>query len=267
MNTIKQKLRSRTGASITFALLLFLVCAVLCSVILAASTAAAGRMSKIAETDQRYYSVTSAAEVLTDLIDGKTVSIVEVTVTPYTTTYSNGTQSGGPTPGTPVTSCYIVEEQDVTDSLLTDANKIGGSITIDSFPKDAAKSVYNGTPVANRSLTLTSAFSGAAGMEYDALSVAMRENIDTDGNISFTLYNKYKGKDASGVKDSESGSRYTLSVSFGADKNVTSGSKTEILRTETNADGSYTVYSQTTDTVITTLTWNLNGITTAGGGA
>ncbi|NLC32861.1 MAG: hypothetical protein GX781_06145 [Clostridiales bacterium] len=45
---IMNKLRSRTGASISFALLLFLVCAVLCSVILTAATAASGRMSSLA---------------------------------------------------------------------------------------------------------------------------------------------------------------------------------------------------------------------------
>ena len=65
-NRILTKLRSRTGASITFALLLFLVCAVLSSVIIVAASAAAGRMSGIAEADQRYYAVTSAAELLRD---------------------------------------------------------------------------------------------------------------------------------------------------------------------------------------------------------
>ena len=67
MKRIRRKLNSRKGASITFALLLFLVCAVLSSVIIVAATAASGRMSKIAETDQRYYAVTSAAELLKNL--------------------------------------------------------------------------------------------------------------------------------------------------------------------------------------------------------
>ena len=68
-NRILDKLRSRTGASISFALLLFLVCAVLCSVILTAATAASGRMSNMAETDQRYYAGTSAAELMKELIN------------------------------------------------------------------------------------------------------------------------------------------------------------------------------------------------------
>ena len=79
MHKLKQKLKSQTGASITFALLLFLVCAVVGSVVLTAGTAAAGRMSKIAEMDQRYYSVNSAAKLLIKLIDGeeKAVTIIK----------------------------------------------------------------------------------------------------------------------------------------------------------------------------------------------
>ena len=72
---ISAKLKDQSGASITYALLLFLVCAVVSSVVLAAGTAAAGRMSKAVETDQRYYAVTSAARVLKEQLDGKTNTI------------------------------------------------------------------------------------------------------------------------------------------------------------------------------------------------
>ena len=77
MNRIREKIRSQTGASLTFALLIFLVCAVVGSAVLVAGTAASGRMSKIAEMDQRYYSVNSAAKLLIELIDGEAVTIIE----------------------------------------------------------------------------------------------------------------------------------------------------------------------------------------------
>ena len=70
-----QKLKSQTGASITFALLLFLVCTVISSVVIVAATTAAGRMSQLPEMDQRYYAVTSAARLLQHEIDGKTVKV------------------------------------------------------------------------------------------------------------------------------------------------------------------------------------------------
>ena len=78
MQAVRNKIRSRRGASLTFALLLFLVCAVIGSVVLTAGTVAAGRMAQVAEMDQRYYSVNSAARLLIDLIDGKEVTIVEI---------------------------------------------------------------------------------------------------------------------------------------------------------------------------------------------
>lgn len=75
------KLKSNIGASISFALLLFLVCAVVGSVVLAAGTAASGRISELAEADQRYYSVTSAAELLKDTLDGQTHEVVRSKIT------------------------------------------------------------------------------------------------------------------------------------------------------------------------------------------
>ena len=55
LNRIMRKLNSERGASITYALLIFLVCAVVGSSVLVAGTAASGRMSKVPENDQRYY--------------------------------------------------------------------------------------------------------------------------------------------------------------------------------------------------------------------
>ncbi len=74
MRAIHTKLRSERGASITFALLLFLVCAVVASVVLTAGTAASGRLSQQAESDRRYYSVSSAARLLQTEIESTAVT-------------------------------------------------------------------------------------------------------------------------------------------------------------------------------------------------
>ena len=89
MNRIKKKLRSQTGASLTFALLLFLVCAVVGSAVLVAGTAASGRLAGLADYEQRYYAVNSAAELLAEEITaGKTtVTMTRTTKTPITKTY------------------------------------------------------------------------------------------------------------------------------------------------------------------------------------
>ena len=76
--SIRRKLGSDAGASITFALLLFLVCAMVSAVVLVAATTASGRMAGIAEADQRYYAVTSAAELLKDVMSEKTVTVMTI---------------------------------------------------------------------------------------------------------------------------------------------------------------------------------------------
>ena len=84
-----KKLKSENGASISFALLLFLVCATAGAVVLAAGTAAAGRLSQMVNMDKRYYSASSAAALLANEIEGKKVTIVRSRVEKVeeTTTY------------------------------------------------------------------------------------------------------------------------------------------------------------------------------------
>ena len=80
MNAMKNKIKSQRGASITFALLIFLVCAVVSSVVIVAATTAAGRMSEQADMDERYYAVNAVARQLIDIMDGKEV-VLEYTKT------------------------------------------------------------------------------------------------------------------------------------------------------------------------------------------
>lgn len=81
INRLQLKITSQSGASITYALLLFLVCATVSSVILAAGTAAAGRMSQSVDGDQRYYAVTSAARLLKDVYEEYEIRIEKKTIT------------------------------------------------------------------------------------------------------------------------------------------------------------------------------------------
>ena len=63
---MRSKLRSGKGASITFALLAFLACAVVSAVLLAAASVASGRIGGLAASDRRYYAVASAAQLFCD---------------------------------------------------------------------------------------------------------------------------------------------------------------------------------------------------------
>ncbi len=256
IQTIKNKLHSRTGASVSFALLLFLVCAVLCSVIITASTAASGRMSRISESDQRYYAVTSAAGLLQDLIDGKTVSVVTVTTTPCRTKYINGAPGDTETDEENIsTETYLVADKDageITEADLTDSTRID-AVTADSFPTDAAKNVFYGAAGSDRTLTLT-LNSSDPGVDAELLTVLLTEEIDDAGNIVFSIS---KG---SGSSDSR---RYTIRAAFTADQIVTNGTKTEVISSTAIDENSYYQESRTIEISIMTLTWNLNSISTA----
>ena len=95
MNAMKNKIKSQRGASITFALLLFLVCAVISSAVIVAATAAAGRLSTMEEMDERYYAVTDACELLCKRLDGKTVT-VQYTIKEDGTVSATADVSGNP---------------------------------------------------------------------------------------------------------------------------------------------------------------------------
>lgn len=113
MDKLNIKLRSQKGASLSIALLLFLVCMVVGAIILTAGTTASGRLSKLTEMDQRYYSVTSAAEILSQELSRETVTIerIKTTTTTVTTDYAvdYDEESGETTvtPGSPSTNTDV----------------------------------------------------------------------------------------------------------------------------------------------------------------
>ena len=67
---LKHKLASERGASLSMALMLFLVCSVVASIALTASTASVGRLSRLEDAEKSYYHVTSAASVVWDILQG-----------------------------------------------------------------------------------------------------------------------------------------------------------------------------------------------------
>lgn len=182
---ISKKLRSDSGASITFALLLFLVCAILSAVILVAGTTAAGRMSNLAETDQSYYSVTSAAELLKDELDGQKVSIIDDvvynrpmdTITSYDVYYDNGE------PGTPTSADENVEPEISGDSGTNTVLSSDFAYELAGRYKDKGKG------------DKTVEYNLSSEPVKQALTVYITEYMDEQGNVEFTIHNtKYTMK-------------------------------------------------------------------------
>ena len=144
---------------------------------------------------------------------------------------------------------YIVPDKkaseiDETDDYIAE-NLIGDSGFVnDTIRKDAAMKVNAGETLIDRVLALESTFHSTAGLDYDALAVTISEKLDTDGNITLTIYN---AKNAKG-EDSTVGDRYTLILPFGVDRSESTNTKTENVSSTAVSDTEYTVVTKTTKT-------------------
>ena len=295
MQAIKRKLRSRRGASLTFALLLFLVCAVLSSVIIVAASTAAGRMSNLADTDQRYYSVTSAAELMKDLMKEPVTIVQSETVTQNTikTVQIIKVQADNPSgnPEDPPIEIENITESEMTQTLpkvtadylinkdrnsilesddLNDNSKIRengarttGSVMLDSIINDAAYRCSFDTDNLLKQkdgdvdrANKTRILMLSAGDSEKMLAVEIRETVDQNGAITLTIKNV-------------NGDPYTLELTFVAQKST--GNKTNPIKIkeqvatehgETEEGNPMTIITTTTTKVSTktkstTYNWKL----------
>lgn len=263
MKTIRQKLQNQKGASITFALLLFLVCAVISSVVIVAGTTAAGRMKNMAEMDQRYYSVASAAGIIQEMFDGKKVEVVRKTTTTKTTKYTVTT--------TEEETTTVVDKVDNGEPTITVTikEKNGTSSTepttlLSSLIGELVNTTTTGTwrkisePV-EKNLGLTGRIGDE---EVENLKCTIKLTMATDGSLTVVVSNDNPKEN------------YKLSLWFGADikQNTDTNTKTGTPDTEgyDNTDDSVVQYSVTdtiTESVTTTVTWKLNGIQKVRAGA
>lgn len=168
MQAIRNKLKTQKGASITFALLLFLVCAVISSVVIVAATTAAGRMSQLPQMDQRYYAVTSAANLLRKEIDDKRVTVE----------YDKKTKTTKIIKVETIDSNGIATTKDISKldsfNLLTDA-----SIEMTEILNDE-------THALSRDYTLTSDEMG------ESVKCDITETLEKDGLLTFWIKNVNK---------------------------------------------------------------------------
>ena len=202
---VKAKLKSESGASITFALLIFLVCAVVGSVLLTAGTAASGRMSELARMDQRYYAVTSAAELLRDLLENETVTVVK------TSPLSDSSGSGE--------TKYYINGQ-VIDATGASFDSIAKAAAYDYLVRESAGS----------STSLKLEVNGEGSLA--PLSVDIQQELGSDGTLTFSI-SSIPG-DRGGSGSGNDSSVYTMKISFTADVVSMEGTNAQTdTRTET----------------------------------
>lgn len=118
LNAIKNKLQSKSGASIIIALLFFLICSVIGGIVLVSANANAGRLSHTRQEQQAYLTASSAVRLVREELKGLQFShIIVVEETPLVMNIiSDDTQLTAP-PGKVVFSTQVESlANDVTNS-------------------------------------------------------------------------------------------------------------------------------------------------------
>ncbi len=201
MNKMKRKLRSQTGASLTFALLLFLVCAVVGSVVLVAGTAASGRLAGLADYEQRYYAVNSAAELLAEEITaGKTTvtmtrtetetGIVRTTLADGSTpTETAGTKSTAFLPtGSPISCNAIPKSGSFHGSTKTILESLAKKLVIKN--ENDLEASWDSLPDSFEAIAYTISADEKPGITVNIRAqLAINKDHDKKGNLTLTIEN------------------------------------------------------------------------------
>lgn len=245
MKRAAEKLKSSRGASLMLALLAFLICAVLGSVVLTAGTASAGRFAELGEMEQRYYAVTSAAELLRDKLcdtSGSAITwsrtTVKTTVTPFTLD-----ADGNMTLGTPATTTnnptYNPDPLPVAATLsgmLAEYYLFSGATTNDarwaSLTRDYSTPLPSPPSIPNMTLTVSTDTDGD-------LTVNIEPTLNPDGSLTLKINNE----------KNKANYQYTLKMTLTPAPEI---EKLPLAETTTFATGT----NQITETVTTTETVN-----------
>ncbi len=270
---MKHKLQSQRGAAITFALLIFLVCAVVGSVVLGAGTAAAGRISGLPKSDQRYYSVTSAARLFEEQFAGtnvtvtrtQTYTVTETTPIKYDT--STGTYSYGTT--NKVSGAIIYDdslaETDPKGNTVPDPTSINDILTYfadlyvngKGTVRDSTwwerKPNIDGLTEADLEKKLTASVADNA-----ALNVEITASLKKNGIIWLEFVNKQADTDTNYRP-------FTLRMILSADQLNSTLSESSSSAPVVDS-GSKVVTTTVKDTKTTSITWRVHSLEVLGGG-
>lgn len=278
------KLKEETGASLTFALLIFLVCAVVGSVVITAGTTAAGKFSKMTEMDRRYYNLASAVNLLSEELSSRTVTIIreKVTQETITTDYIVDTEDGISTTASDPESetniiyrTYINPDEEMTPSYEREINpddyrpNEGDTIARETLSFLTARavqflfgdrtcntdeameySVYNGVTEPETTFQLRHSIeAGSDKLNEDDLVINGTYELTSDGKIVFVLEN--------GTDSNKYAMRLIMIPAIDETYSVKedeSGGETSIEYTETGY--TETIQKEKTEQKISVITWN-----------
>jgi len=258
MNAMKNKIKSQRGASITFALLLFLVCAIISSIVIVAATAVGGRASKMAELDQRYYAVNSAAELLRDVLEKQIVTVTTGTRTECKEDQDNKEVSDTKTISSETYKTSMNESPvSSADSLVIGAavQLVKAELTnkITSENKNEKEAEIKSLPAVSSLSTLELTAAGTGITNAAALNVKLTPSNVESGKMTISVSNQDISKGT-----------YTLGLTFKADiiqnENALTSYSAPLPSTDENGkikEGKYTRTKTVKKTTISTIRWKL----------
>ena len=250
-----RKLKSNKGASLSMALLLFLVCAAIGAVILTAATASAGRLSSLAEMDQRYYSVSSAAELLEQELTGKTVIVYRKSVKTSKSIITDTTTDLDPE----YEYTFEINGENATDaaSFLSQRAKhlVFGDVDLNNHDNEAGlREAMNG--LMTHADTRGGSFKVSHTDDFSDLDAEVRWSMKSDGTLVFKISNVSDGE------GNKNNNKYTLVLTLiptvTEDKNSIE-SEPVITPIENTANAYYKIVTTTTEKTAW-ITWQFGGI-------
>lgn len=259
---MKCKVNSQRGASLSFALMLFLVCAVVGAIVLSAGMAAAGRVAKLAEADQRYYSVMSAAKLFQSEFGEKKVTVDRIKS--YTHEVS-----------TVLSDSFVYGDESVTDTDVAYSVKIDGGTAQSSINVASISDMlqyFACKLVMGNAASLEDAWSYSTVQEIPESETVSRElTISVDGKpelevkavatlldggyIQIDFSNTYKGKPAKDVNVFTV--RAIMTPDFETPDMKTVSSSGDTTTSKVGNTTTETVKTQITETKTTSVTWRI----------
>ena len=241
------------------ALLLFLICALLASVVLAASTTAVGSYSKLSQADQRYYCVTSAADLLKGKLDGSSVTVTveqakASAAAPATVTKVTVDAVEASVEGSGDDSKVSIDESDLTlAQLAAMCLLMGGQQPSGGYKAETVSDIPD-NPVENSPVALGSYVVDFADASEDSTLDASVKAI-LSASVKAAVSDAGLTLQVDSPHEEDSIDYFSLALGFDADVDVT-----ESTRTTRDAGGVET----TTITKTAVVTWAASDLTKAG---
>ena len=264
MSRFADIVKDERGVSLPLALFLFMICALLAAVVLAAGTTVIGQHANEADSNQRYYAVSSAAQMFSDVLDGQsvTVSVQKSSDVTFTVHYSDGEVTSKDRSESNVSYSLTIDGKDADSEDLTLLEQTTCDL-LGILGSDAdAQSFWNGdfsfvgesfSTQLNIDHSMTRVPSGYQEQNVEkALKVVAMERLNADGSIVFTFENA-----------SSTSNEYAVELAMDADTQLveeSSESQPEITQNETEKMETRHVV----DTKNFVITWRSLGISKAG---